>query len=174
MLLTDNISIQSNDNHKISGGDLVPSCMILGCDYPTATTYNAGVHKQRLQLLPNIKLSYGIIGRATGSIGGNADGGAIYGELIASSWQKIINILKAHTGFNADSRFIDIGSGLGKPNLHVAQDPGVCFSFGIEIKRIRWMLSLHNSRRVLTFSLTQLQSNETDYRNVIGWSSSYI
>ena len=27
---------------------------------------------------------------------------------------------------NADSIFIDIGAGLGKPNLHVALDPQVC------------------------------------------------
>ena len=62
-------------------------------------------------------------------------GGAIYGEMTAFSLQKIIDLMKAHTNFTAASRFIDIGSRLGKPNIHVAQDPGVQqFSFSIEIK----------------------------------------
>ena len=168
MLLTDNVSVQSNSNSEISEEDFVPCWIIRGGAHPTNTANYAVVRKKRLQLQPNVKTLYGIISKATGSIGGNADGGAIYGELTVSSMQRIINILKTHTGFNADSNFIDIGSGLGKPNLHVAQDPGVRFSVGIEIKRIRWMLSLHNFSRVLKFSLTQLQSNETDYRNLIG------
>jgi hypothetical protein len=81
--------------------------------------------KQRVILPPNVKMVYSIIKAATGSIGGNADGGAIYGETTAFSLQNIINLMKAHTNFTSDSRFIDLGSGLGKPNLHVAQDPGV-------------------------------------------------
>jgi hypothetical protein len=174
MHLTDDFSIQSSGYQKTSGGNLVPIGLISACDHPTGTANHTVVHKERMQLQPNVKSLYGIIGRATGSIGGNADGGAIYGELTASSMQRIINILKAHTGFNADSRFIDIGSGLGKPNLHVAQDPGVRFSVGIEIKRIRWMLSLHNFSRVLKFSLTQLQSNESDYGILIGYSCFFM
>ena len=98
----------------------------------------------------------------------------MYGEITASSMQKMINLLKAHTAFNANSRFIDIGSGLGKPNLHVAQDPGGQFSFGIEIKRIRWMLSLHNFNRVLKFSLQQSQSDETEQKNLIGYNCFFI
>ena len=132
MFLTDNISVRSNSNSGTSKEDVVR-----GGAHPTTTANHAVVRKARLQLQPNVKTLYRIIGKATGSIGGNADGGAIYGELTASSMQRIINILKTHTGFNADSSFIDIGSGLGKPNLHVAQDPGVRFSVGIEIKRIR-------------------------------------
>lgn len=81
--------------------------------------------KQRLSLLPNVKKVYSIIHASTGSIGGNADGGAIYGETTAFSLQNMINLMKVHTGFDSSSCFIDIGSGLGKPNLHVAQDPGV-------------------------------------------------
>ena len=52
-------------------------------------------------------------------------------------------------GFCAQSTFIDIGSGLGKPNLHVAVDPGVGLSYGIELIGERWLLSLANLRDVL-------------------------
>ena len=113
--------------------------------------------------------------KATGSISGNADGGAIYGEITASStMQKMINLLKAHTAFNANSHFIDIGSRLGKPNLHVDQDPGVGFSFGIEIKRIRWMLSLHYFNRVLKFSLQQSQLDKMEQKNLIGYNCFFM
>lgn len=37
-------------------------------------------------------------------------------------------------------RFIDIGAGLGKPNLHVAQDPCCRLSLGIELETIRWQV----------------------------------
>lgn len=44
---------------------------------------------------------------------------------------------------------LDAGAGLGKPNFHVAADPGVALSFGLEVEQLRWQLSLYN--------LTQIQ-----------------
>jgi hypothetical protein len=44
---------------------------------------------------------------ATGSIGGNADGGSIYGELAEGSMQEIVNVLKTSYGLKNRSRFID-------------------------------------------------------------------
>jgi hypothetical protein len=41
-----------------------------------------------------------------------------------------------------DSMFIDVGSGLGKPNFHACQDPGVRVSIGIELEEIRWQVRL--------------------------------
>jgi len=73
--------------------------------------------------------------------------------------------MKAHTNFASNSRFIDVGSGLGKPNLHVAQDPGARFSYGIEVNRIGWMLSLHNLKNILQYRIQQSDSgiiDETD------------
>lgn len=49
----------------------------------------------------------------------------------------------------AQSRFIDVGSGLGKPNFHVAQSPGVRISVGIELERIRWQLAMYNLGQIL-------------------------
>lgn len=98
-------------------------------DYQTNTTNCYQGHRQRVELQSDVKLLYGIIGKVTGSI------------VTASFMQKMIKLLKAHTAFNANSHFIDHWSRLGNLNLHVAQDPGVQFSFGIEIKWIRWMLS---------------------------------
>ena len=62
---------------------------------------------------------------------------------------KIVELMKTHTGFSADSRFIDIGCGLGKPNLYVAQDPGVSFSYGIECEKDRYRLGLDNLHHIL-------------------------
>ena len=126
--------------------------------------------QQQTIILPiRVKTVYSIVRATTGSIGGNADGGAIYGETTAFSLQKIIELMKVHTNFTAESRFIDIGSGLGKPNLHVAQDPGVKFSFGIEIKRLRWMLSLHNLRNVLQYRIQQMESDGVNEANLLGY-----
>ena len=76
----------------------------------------------------------------TGQLGGNGSGGAIYGEVTMYSMQRIINFLVKNCRFGAISRFIDIGSGRGKPNFHVAQDPGVRLSIGIELEEIRWQV----------------------------------
>lgn len=51
------------------------------------------------------------------------------------------------TGFDKNSSFIDVGAGLGKPNFHVAQDPGVEISYGLELEVVRWELSIANHRK---------------------------
>ena len=66
-----------------------------------------------------------MIRKTTGTLGGNGSTGAIYGELTMHSMHKIVNILMEKCELTADSRFIDVGSGLGKPNFHVAQYPGI-------------------------------------------------
>jgi len=90
----------------------------------------------------DVKMLYKLVRKHTGSIGGNGSFGAIYGELTEGNMQKMVNLMKEHTNFDSNSKFIDVGSGIGKPNLHVAQDPGVEFSYGIEMERSRWMLSI--------------------------------
>ena len=88
-----------------------------------------------------VKIVYQTINKNTGRVGGNGNGGPIYGELTEGSMQKIIDCLTAKTGLGQQSRWIDIGCGRGKPNMHVAQDPGVQFSFGIEIQKLRTNLA---------------------------------
>jgi hypothetical protein len=83
---------------------------------------------------------YKVIQKATGALGGNGSNGAIYGELTIGSMQKIIKILVEKCDLNSDSRFIDVGSGLGKPNFHVAQYPGIKLSIGVELEEIRWQV----------------------------------
>jgi len=97
----------------------------------------------------SVRRTYRIIGKLTGSLGGNASHGPIYGELTMGSMQKMVNLMKEHTGLDSTSRFIDVGSGIGKPNLHVAQDPGVEFSYGIEVDEDRWLLGISCLRAVL-------------------------
>lgn len=102
-----------------------------------------------VELKDSVRQVYTIIKKLTGSIGGNGSFGPIYGELTMGSMQKMVNLMKEHTGFDSSSRFIDVGSGIGKPNLHVAQDPGVEFSYGIEVEAGRWLLGINCLKGVL-------------------------
>ena len=112
-----------------------------------------GAAKEPITIPPNVQAVYSIIQKYTGCIGGNGNGGAIYGELTAGSMQKMINLMVEHTGFSKDSRFIDVGCGLAKPSLHVAQYPGVEFSYGIEVEHVRYMLGMSNLEQVLKAAL---------------------
>jgi len=97
----------------------------------------------------NANAVYTIIQKCTGGIGGCANGGAIYGELTMRSMHRVIDFMIKHTGLSKESRFIDVGCGLAKPNLHVAQYPGVEFSYGIELIRERYLLGMLNIQQVL-------------------------
>ena len=89
--------------------------------------------------------------------GSSEDLATTYGELKCSSFQKLCDYLKAHMSFGTDSKFLDIGSGLGKPNLHVLLDPGVEYSFGVEDMRLRWALSMLNLKACSPNALRRLQ-----------------
>jgi len=105
-------------------------------------------------LTPAVKSIYKIIQKCTGSLGGNAYFGAIYGEATMNCMKQVIEIMKEHCNFSGSSSFIDIGSGLGKPCFHVAQDPGVKISYGIELEEIRHNLAVHNMRHILQYTET--------------------
>jgi len=92
---------------------------------------------------------YRVIQKSSGAVGGYGHNGPVYGEVTMGTFQKVVDALCAHTGFDASSAFVDIGSGLGKPNLHVALNPGVRLSYGVELEELRWQLSMHNLRFVL-------------------------
>jgi hypothetical protein len=109
----------------------------------------------QIQCNPNVKTIYGIVRKLTGSIGGNGHSGPIYGELTMGSMQKMINLMMTHTNLNSQSRFIDVGSGIGKPNLHVAQYPGVEFSCGVEMEQVRWSLGMTCLQAILNAAATQ-------------------
>jgi hypothetical protein len=110
---------------------------------------------------PNVTHSYKIIRKLTGSIGGNGYCGPIYGELTMGSMQKMINLMMEHTNLNSTSRFIDVGSGIGKPNIHVAQFPGVQFSCGVEMEHTRWSLGMTCLKAILDVAVEQQQTNDT-------------
>ena len=63
--------------------------------------------------------------------------------------QKVVDLMIKHCELGPESVFIDVGAGLGKPNIHVAQYPGVAASYGIEHEKVRWQLSLHNLKHLL-------------------------
>lgn len=112
----------------------------------------------------SVRQVYKIVRKLTGSIGGNASFGPIYGELTQSSMQKMVNLMKEHTGFGSTSRFIDVGSGIGKPSLHVAQDPGVELSYGIEVETDRWVLGMTCLKGVLEAAIGQPEDVDDDER----------
>jgi hypothetical protein len=116
-----------------------------------------------IEVANNVKRVYQIVNKHTGSIGGNSHGGAIYGELTVGSMQKMVNLMIEHTGLGPESRFIDVGCGLGKPNLHVTQMPGVEFSYGIEMEHTRWMLGIVNMHQVLQQAqMDEIEGRTTD------------
>lgn len=83
------------------------------------------------------RLYYGCRPRA-GVVAGD---GPIYGELRLGSFHNIVLALQKYTNIDQDSIFLDIGSGLGKPCVHVAYVVG-CRCVGIEIVGARWRQSL--------------------------------
>jgi hypothetical protein len=85
-----------------------------------------------------VKAVYKCINQITGSLGGNGSGGPSYGELTEGSMQRIVDYLILYCCFGPLSRFLDIGAGQGKPNFHVAQNPGVHLSIGVEVEAVRW------------------------------------
>lgn len=116
---------------------------------PAAKVVKNRFFVSKTEVPASIKTVYQIVNKMTGNLGGNGAGGAIYGELTIGSMQKMVNLMKKHTGFSSESRFVDVGCGLGKPNMHVMQDPGVEFSYGIEMEQVRWLLGMHNLNHVL-------------------------
>ena len=56
--------------------------------------------------------------------------------------------MKDQCELNSESTFIDIGSGLGKPNFHAAQE-GIRLSIGVELVNIRHQLCMQNLLKVI-------------------------
>lgn len=124
---------------------------------------------KEINVQENVRQVYQIIRKRTGTIGGNGSHGPIYGELTMGSMQKMINLMKQHTGFDSTSKFIDVGSGIGKPNLHVLQDPGVDFSYGIEIEVDRWLLGLTSLKGLLDAAAAQTKQENVAPENRFGY-----
>jgi hypothetical protein len=121
-----------------------------------------GKYVDLVQCAPNVSKVYKIVRKLTGSIGGNGYCGPIYGELTMGSMQKMIDLMIKHTCLDSTSRFIDVGSGIGKPNLHVAQYPGVAFSCGVEMEHARWSLGLTCLKAVLDAAVKEDEEGENN------------
>lgn len=118
-------------------------------DGEAAASSSTGKFGQAITTNPSVRRAYRVMNRRTGSIGGNGHGGAIYGEITEGSMQKIIELMMVHTKLGPSSRFLDVGCGLGKPNVHVALYPGVEMSYGVEMESVRWWLGMNNLDAVL-------------------------
>jgi hypothetical protein len=106
-----------------------------------------GAKVQRCQAHPGVVELYKVIKHSSQL--GASYAGPVFGELTSGSFQRICSFLKAEFGFGTDSNFLDLGAGLGKPCLHVLLDPGVQYSFGVEVHELRWVLSLENLKQAL-------------------------
>ena len=109
-------------------------------DTDSDTTTNPSTILQIAVEASRVKIVYKSVRKLTGTLGSDGSGGPINGELRVGCMQKIVAFLVAFCNLNSSSRFIDIGSGQGKPSFHVAQSPGVRLSIGVEVERLRWMV----------------------------------
>lgn len=81
---------------------------------------------------------YTLVNKFVGPMGADGANGPIYGELSIGSMQSVLQSLE----LGSDSTFLDIGAGLGKPNLHAKAEFGVRMSIGIEVVGNRWWQSV--------------------------------
>ena len=101
-----------------------------------------------------VNIIYRLVHNCTGMIGGNGHGAAMYGEMMKASMQRVVEKLISDTGLSTSSRFLDVGCGLGKPQLHVAQMAHVEFSYGIDIDELRVFLANLNLKRIMKEAMT--------------------
>eukprot|EP01050_Picozoa_sp_SAG11_P019853 SAG11_NODE_3230_length_2596_cov_1.415298_1_plen_404_part_00 len=97
----------------------------------------------------------------TNELGGGA-GGAIAGELTKRSMEAIVKELQDRAGFGADSKFLDVGHGTGRPSLHMAVQPGCAVSAGLEYYGDKWQMSITNLHRAL--ATPELESSMSGVR----------
>jgi hypothetical protein len=94
---------------------------------------------------------YKIVQRTTDGLA-EGSSGPIYGENTECSMQRLFNRLGEIAEFSQQSRFLDVGSGRGKPSLHAMVFPGVEFSAGVEVEFNRYLVSLAGLKAVLSSS----------------------
>ena len=87
------------------------------------------------------KLAFKEIRKATGTLSGAGDGGSTFGEATYGSLKRITDDLIEKCGLDHNALFLDIGHGLGKPSIFVAQYVGVRVAGGIENEKIRCQVS---------------------------------
>jgi hypothetical protein len=117
-----------------------------------------------VKIQQNLDNIYKLFRRRAGKLGGGGAGGAIYGEVTQKSFARIVDMLKSHCELDTTSTFIDIGAGLGKPNFHVALDPGVKASVGVELGGERWW----QSQDILWHGLDETTAKETGLDSLNG------
>ena len=82
------------------------------------------------------------------------------------SMQKIVTLMIEQTGFGKHKGFNDVSSGIGKPNIHVAQYPGVAFSCGVEVDFPQWTLGMTHLKGVLQEAVAQQHANHQGEEDV--------
>jgi hypothetical protein len=85
----------------------------------------------------SLKELYSIMQGCESRLGGGEGVEGIYGSITQAGMNKIFDCMKHGTSFGANSCLIDIGSGLGRPQLHAAIDPGLKKSLGIELDQVK-------------------------------------
>ena len=82
-------------------------------------------HAENVLQCERVDLVYKSTAKYNGALGASGHNGPIYGELTQHCMHIILQILVEKCELSASSRFLDVGSGIAKPNLHALQYPGV-------------------------------------------------
>ena len=94
----------------------------------------------RVAATPAARQLYRAIQHADGMLNGTDDG--LAGEMRVGSMHTIVQFLMDTCSMGPGSTFLDIGSGLGKPVLHVALHAQVQHALGIEVAHATWALAM--------------------------------
>ena len=101
--------------------------------------------------------------QGSGLVGGeSAPDAPLYGEISPGSLSSLGDMLTDRCEFKSSSILLDVGSGVGKPTIYFAHNPGLDCCIGIECDRTRWCLSMQNAYYVLLDSFLKSDSNKVN------------
>lgn len=78
-----------------------------------------------------------IVNGSKGNVGGGEGMEGIYGSLTLNGMQSVVTSLQRFCGLKAESGFVDVGAGLGRPMMHLLVHPGLKKLWGIEVDGIK-------------------------------------
>ena len=72
-----------------------------------------------------------------GKLGGGEGVEGFYGSLNQNSMTAILGSLVSNTGMGAESVFLDVGAGIGRPMLHALLTGRCSHAYGIELDKVK-------------------------------------
>lgn len=75
-------------------------------------------------------------------LGGGEGVEGLYGSIKGGDMQRILSVMRHHTGLGPGSHLVDVGAGLGRPLIHALLTEGIALASGIEIDSIKCMKAI--------------------------------